>query len=123
MPVYINDKGDYHRVIIDTNKLATVFGREELRNYIRKELRLGNLVKIKNRSHLTSDSATEIDAQYGKNASAWETPDNSNPATTKVAQYGTDVSNISISDSAEKSNTFSENSSVKTKSFRILITK
>ena len=88
VPVYINDKGNYHRVIIDTNKIATVFGKGNLRDYINRELQKGNIVRIKNRSAHNSDSTAPI-----------------------ADQYDMDASDNSISDSTEKSNTISENSS------------
>ena len=45
--VFINEKGLYNRVFVDTNKIATVFGRDELRQYIQEQIRKGNLVRIK----------------------------------------------------------------------------
>lgn len=47
VPVFINEKGLYNRVFVDTNKIATVFGRDELRQYIQEQIRKGNLVRIK----------------------------------------------------------------------------
>lgn len=47
IPVYINEKGQHNEVFIDTNKIATVFGREDMNRYIDRELRTGNLVRIK----------------------------------------------------------------------------
>ncbi len=69
VPVYINEKGLYNRVFIDTNKIATVFGKTEFRKYIREQLNKGNLVRIKNRSVQTSESTSPINADYGKNTS------------------------------------------------------
>lgn len=88
VPVYINERGTYHRVDIDTNKIATVFGKGNLRDYINRELQKGNIVRIKNRSSHNSDSTAPI-----------------------AVQYDMDASDNSISDSTEKSNTFYENSS------------
>ena len=34
----INEKGRYNRIFIDTNKIATVFGRGELQKYIKNDL-------------------------------------------------------------------------------------
>lgn len=64
VPVFINEKGLYNRVFIDTNKIATVFGRSELRKYISKELDNGNLVRIKKRSTQVSESTSPINADY-----------------------------------------------------------
>ncbi|MBQ7974349.1 MAG: hypothetical protein IJ300_01500 [Clostridia bacterium] len=69
VPVFINEKGLYNRAFIDTNKIATVFGRDELRGYINKQIRAGNLVRIKKRSSQTSESASPINAHYGNGTS------------------------------------------------------
>ncbi|MBQ6824859.1 MAG: hypothetical protein IJP27_09410 [Clostridia bacterium] len=69
IPIYINEKGRYNNVFIDTNKGATVFGKINLREYIQRELRKKNIVRIKNRSIQTSESSPLIGADYGKNAS------------------------------------------------------
>lgn len=80
VPVYINEKGQYNRVFIDTNKVATVFGRDDFFDYIQKEIRNGNLVRIKNRN----TQASELKA-------------------THASSYSKNVSNNSISQTAEKS--------------------
>ncbi len=69
VPVFINEKGQYNRVFVDANKIATVFGRSELRRYISEQLRLKNLVRIKNKSTQSSEPTSPIDARYGTNAS------------------------------------------------------
>ncbi len=69
VPVYINEKGQYNRVFIDTNKVATVFGREGLNDYLRREVQNGNLVRIKNRSTQASERPTPIVGGYSKSAS------------------------------------------------------
>ena len=56
-------------MFIDTNKIATVFGRDGLRQYIQEQLKKGNLVRIKNRSSQTSESTSLINAHYSKVAS------------------------------------------------------
>lgn len=66
VPVYINEKGKYNRVFIDTNKLATVFGRDDFESYIKRELSKGNLVRIKNRSNQVSEATLAISADYNK---------------------------------------------------------
>lgn len=68
VPVYINEKGQYNRVFIDTNKIATVFGRDNLSSYIQKEIKNGNLVRIKNKSTQASERTALIAAGYSKNA-------------------------------------------------------
>lgn len=68
VPVFINEHGLYNRVYMDTNKVATVFGRENLREYISKEIRNGNLVRIKNKSTVNSESPALIAVDYTNNA-------------------------------------------------------
>ena len=68
IPVYINEKGQHNEVFIDTNKIATVFGREDMNRYIDRELRTGNLVRIKNKSTQTSERTAPIAGGYSKNA-------------------------------------------------------
>ena len=69
VPVYINEKGQYNRVFLDTNKIATVFGRNNFNEYINKEIQKGNLVRIKNRDVQVSELTSPINASYNKNAS------------------------------------------------------
>lgn len=68
VPVFIDEKGQYNRVFIDTNKIATVFGRDNLSSYIQKEIKNGNLVRIKNKSTQASELTSPINASYSKNA-------------------------------------------------------
>ena len=68
VPVFIDEKGQYNRVFIDTNKIATVFGRDNLSLYIQKEIKNGNLVRIKNKSTRASELTSPINASYNKNA-------------------------------------------------------
>lgn len=69
VPVYINELGQYNRVFIDTNKVATVFGKDNFLEYIQREVQKGNLVRIKKRSTQTSERAALIADGYSKNAS------------------------------------------------------
>ena len=69
VPVYVNEKGQYNQVFIETNKIATVFGRKRFLEYIQNEVRNGNLVRIKNRSTQTSELAAPIADSYNSNAS------------------------------------------------------
>ena len=86
VPVYIDEKGQYNRVFIDTNKIATVFGRNDFYAYIQKEIQNGNLVRIKNKSIQTSERTALIAGGYSKNASD-----------IKIAQNESDVNTYSIS--------------------------
>ena len=65
VPVFINEKGLYNRIFIDTNKIATVFGRSELRRYLNNQIHNGNLVRIKKRSPQAGESTSPINADYG----------------------------------------------------------
>ena len=85
VPVYIDEKGQYNRVFIDTNKIATVFGRDDFSAYIQKEIQNGNLVRIKNKSIQTSERTAPIAGGYSKNASD-----------IKIAQNESDVNTHSM---------------------------
>ena len=102
VPVYINEKGLYNRAFIDTNKIATVFGRDELRDYINRQIQAGNLVRIKKRSSQTSESASPINAHYGNGTSVAEqsvTSDTSS-ANSMLSQKPNSVkTNFSLKDS------------------------
>lgn len=91
VPVYIDEKGQYNRVFIDTNKIATVFGRDNFFAYIQKEIKKGNLVRIKNRSTQASERTALIAGGYSKNA----------PNDPNVPQ-STEVVNTSISETSAK---------------------
>ncbi len=88
VPIYINETAQYNRVFIGTNKIATVFGRQNFADYINKEIKNGNLVRIKNRSTQASERTALIAGGYSKNASG-----------------------NSISQNSEKVNTFAKNNS------------
>lgn len=68
VPVYINEKGQYNEVFIDTNKIATAFGRDDMKRYIDRELRAGNLVRVKNKSIQASERTADIAGGYNENA-------------------------------------------------------
>ena len=65
----VSKKGLYNRVFIDSNKIATVFGREEINFYIREQIAKGNLVRIKKRNAQVGESTAPIAAHYDKNIS------------------------------------------------------
>ena len=90
VPVYINEKSGHNRVFIDANKIATVFGRDDLKNYIQREVGKGNLVRVKTKKGSTqaSEGTSPIEAAYSE-----------------------DTSNNSITQPEESVNTFDENSS------------
>lgn len=81
VPVYINTKATNNElVMVDANTLATVFGREGLREYINRELSKKNLVRIKKRGTTTSERPALIADGYSGNTS-----------TDSVAQPNSDV--------------------------------
>jgi hypothetical protein len=51
--------------MIDVNKIATVFGREGLREYIAREVKKKNLVRIKNKNTQTGEPNALIAKRYG----------------------------------------------------------
>lgn len=69
VPVFIDEHGQCNRVFIDTNKISTVFGRENFREYIARQVKKGNLVRVKNKSNLASERSALIAEGYGKIAS------------------------------------------------------
>ena len=69
VPVYINEHGNVNNVFLDVNKISTVFGRKNLREYIKRQVTNGDLVRIKNRSNQASESNAPIARDYGETAS------------------------------------------------------
>lgn len=66
VPVYIDEHAQCNRVFIDVNKISTVFGRDNFREYINRQIRNGDLVRIKNRSNQTSERSALIAEGYGE---------------------------------------------------------
>lgn len=64
VPVFIDELAQCNRVFIETNKIATVFGREGFRDYINRQVREKNLVRIKNRSNKFSEGDALIAPAY-----------------------------------------------------------
>ena len=69
VPVYINKGTIYNEVYTPNNKVATVYGKKALEAYIQREIKKGNLVRIKNRSLQASESSPPIGDNYSKSAS------------------------------------------------------
>lgn len=69
VPVYINEHAQRNRVFIDVNKISTVFGRENFREYIKRQISEKNLVRIKNRSIPSSERSAPIADGYRKDTS------------------------------------------------------
>ena len=83
VPVYIDKKAQVNRVFIDANKISTVFGRDNFNDYIKTQIRRGDLVRIKNRDIKASESGTLIVPGYSNDVSI----------ETKVAQESEKVKN------------------------------
>ncbi len=66
VPVYINEAGQYNEVFIETNKIATVFGRNNFYSYVQREVEKGNLVRIKRKSIQASERKAPIANGYSK---------------------------------------------------------
>ena len=99
VPVFINEKGQYNRVFFDTNKIATVFGRDNFFEYIQREVKKGNLVRIKNRSTFVSERTSDIDAGYNKNASNYSISQPTKNSQEKFSDRDSDAEDVKSSDS------------------------
>lgn len=95
VPVYINEMGSYNRVLIRTNKIASVYGKSSLNEYIKREVAKGNLVRIKKRSPANSESPAPIAVDYNGVTSQAKAAD----------QTAMAFGNTSIRSSSENSNT------------------
>lgn len=95
VPVYINEMGSYNRVFMQTNKIASVYGKSGLSDYIKREVAKGNLVRIKKRSPANSESPAPIAVDYNGVTSQAKAAD----------QTAMAFGNISIRSSSENSNT------------------
>lgn len=69
VPVYINEHAQYNKVFIDVNKISTVFGRESFREYLSRQIKNKNLVRIKDRSTQAGERGALIAPGYGMDAS------------------------------------------------------
>lgn len=67
VPVYINETGQYNEVFIETNKIATVFGKNDFYSYVQREIEKGNLVKIKRKGVQASERKAPIANGYSLN--------------------------------------------------------
>lgn len=95
VPVYINEMGSYNRVLIRTNKIASVYGKSSLSEYVKREVANGNLVRIKKRSPANSESPAPIAVDYNDVTSQAKAANKSAVAS----------GNTSIRSSSENSNT------------------
>ena len=125
VPVYINEKAQYNRIFVDTNKIATVFGRDNFFEYIRKEVQNGNLARIKNKDKIkeadtawkTQPESTSVNrninqvselkaliaSSYNKSASDNRSDRVGDRTVQKTEGYGSNVSDNIILQKSEKS--------------------
>lgn len=95
VPVYINEHALFNRVFVDVNKISTVFGRKNFEEYIKNQVKKGNLVRIKNRSNQTSESPTPIVGHYEEDASKNIIPQNEEKSSGEQKNsLGEDISTI-----------------------------
>ena len=80
IPVYTNVGGTVNQVIVPTNKAATVFGKDYFNQYIEKELKKGNIVRVKVKKKASSagigtglNTGGYADDSFNKNISQSET--------------------------------------------------
>ena len=93
----INEGDFFNNVYFDVNKVSTVFGKKDLRGYIRRQIADKNLVRIKNRGPNSSDSPALIAAEYADVTSSEEAADQ-----TAMASYDNSIRTTS-ENSQEKS--------------------
>ena len=77
VPVYINEHAQFNRVFVDVNKISTVLGRDSFRDYIGRQIKNNNLIRIKNKSIQTSEPNALIARGYEMDASNNSIPQNS----------------------------------------------
>ena len=102
IPVFVEQKGRYNNVVLDTNKIATVFGRTNINDYINREVKKGNLVKI-NRSSNKSNGPSPIDGVKDNTASVNNIPQSTQNSNGNNLSENSGVQN-SLSISADSGN-------------------
>lgn len=77
VPVYIEEGAICNRVYLKSNKIATVFGRDDFREYINKQIKNKNLVRIKNKNSTISEGGVPLTPAYENTALENNIPQNS----------------------------------------------
>ena len=75
VPVFIDEIAQCNRVFIQTNKIATVFGRDNFREYINRQIREKNLIRVNNKSNTFSEGDALIAPAYESIAPSDSIPD------------------------------------------------
>lgn len=70
VPVYINQVGQYNSVVMDVNRIATVYGDEDFYKSVQEQVRQGNLVRIKRRGIKASERLEDIPSGYSNDTSS-----------------------------------------------------
>lgn len=97
VPVFINETTREAEIYTISNKIATVFGRNNLDEYLKREIKKGNLVRVKKKSTILGESPTPIVGHYGNNALS----------DSKLSQNESDV-NSKFSDRDSEGNTLTK---------------
>ena len=66
VPIKINNDGQYNRIMLNANRIKTVFWKIEFHSYIRREISHGNLVRVKKRGNQVSELNSPIKNSYNK---------------------------------------------------------
>lgn len=64
VPVYIEEGAICNKVYLTSNKIATVFGKDDFRQYINEQIKNKNLVRIKNKSSTFSEGGVPLTPAY-----------------------------------------------------------
>lgn len=104
VPVYIDERANYNRVFVGVNKISTAFGRDNFREYINRQIREKNLVRIKNRSTQVSEGPALIARAYEMDASNNSITQNFEKSTETAKKVSTDgkVVQMSLKDGANQ---------------------
>ena len=68
VPVYIEEGAICNKVYLTSNKIATVFGKDDFRQYINEQIKNKNLVRIKNKSSTFSEGGVPLTPAYESSA-------------------------------------------------------
>ena len=49
VPIYIETRGNYNNMEIDTNKIKTVYGKRNINNYINQNIKIGKFIIVYNK--------------------------------------------------------------------------
>ena len=93
VPVYIEEGAQCNRVYLKSNKIATVFGKDNFRSYINNQVKNKNLVRIKNKSNKISEGGVPLTPAY----------ENIAPIDNRISQNEPTVNNNSMQEGSNNS--------------------